>query len=627
MSGSTPATEFDIFKVFCDNSPNMVFVNDFQKVVYVNLKCTEVLGFTREEFLSPEFNFISIIGEESRDVIKAAFAEHSKGNEVDPTEYVLFTKAGKPIHVLISTKLVKWEGNRAILGIVTDISDYKKLENMLKRSEEKYLKLLEGSKDGVYGIKGEEFIYVNRKGAEMLGYDSPAELVGTKILNVISPEYRGIVGERSLARQRGEKPPERYEIQLLRRNGGAVHVEVNVSTVELDGELVILSLARDITENVKYRESLTALHSHAVMLASAETMDEIINLTLDAMEEALEFQYFSFLTVKEGSLLINSRLAGSQGLILPLDGSGLTVRAANTQESVMVNDTRLNSDYHEGNVKSLSELDVPIIIAGETVGVLNVEGKLPNMFTEKELQLLELLAVHVSTAIDRLNREGEVEKMRQEQFRNLIDGFRRTSAGVSHDLRSPLQTIVNALHILRAQPDNEDMMEILKSKAKFIETVLEDWRQQTHSGSINRVPVNVRDLISASLYSTTVPPSVKVNVKAEESMEFMLDNNSVIRVLSNLIKNSVDAVKGEGTIDITANLTDTGLQMQVRDDGEGIKPEMLPHVFTPFFTTKDTGTGIGLSYVKETVEAHGGQVTITSHEGEGTAVSMTFPRK
>ena len=161
MSGSTPAAEFDIFKVLSDNSPNIVFVNDFQKVVYVNMKCTEVLEFTREEFLSPEFNFMSIIGEESRDVIKAAFAEHSKGNEVDPTEYVLFTKSGKPIHVLISTKLVKWEGKIAILGIVTDISEYKKLENMLRRSEEKYLKLLEGSKDGVYGIKGDEFIYVN----------------------------------------------------------------------------------------------------------------------------------------------------------------------------------------------------------------------------------------------------------------------------------------------------------------------------------------------------------------------------------------------------------------------------------------------------------------------------------
>jgi len=626
MSVLTSNIESNIFKVLSDNSPNMIFVNDFEKIVYVNLKCTEVLGFTDEEFLSPEFKFMSIIGVESRDVIGAAFAEHSKGNEVDPTEYVLFTKAGKPIHVINSTKLVKWEGKNAILGIVTDISEYKKLENELRRSEEKYIKLLEGSKDGVYGIKREEFIYVNRHGAEMLGYDSPAELVGTKILDVVSPEYRDRVGKWSTARQRGERPPDRYEVQLLRKNGSAVHVEFNISTVELDGELVNLTIVRDITENVEFREHLTALHSHAVRLASAETMNEIISLTLDAMEEALKFQFFSFLTVKDGNLVINSRLASSQGSILPLDGSGLTVRAANTQKSVLVNDTRLNSDYHEGTMKSLSELDVPIIVAGETVGVLNVEGKLPNMFTEKELQLLELLAVHVSTAIDRLNREREVEKMRQDQFKNLIEGFKRTSAGVSHDLRSPLQTIVNALHILRAQPENEAMMELLRSKTKFIETVLDDWKQQTQSGSINRTSVNVHGLISSAMYSITIPPGVKVNVKADESTEFMLDNNSIIRVLSNLIKNSVDAVKGEGTIEITANLTDAGLQVQVRDDGEGIKPKLLPQVFTPFFTTKETGTGIGLSFVKETVEAHRGQVHITSHEGEGTTVSMTFPR-
>lgn len=101
----------------------------------------------------------------------------------------------------------------------------------------------------------------------------------------------------------------------------------------------------------------------------------------------------------------------------------------------------------------------------------------------------------------------------------------------------------------------------------------------------------------------------------------------VIRVLSNLIKNSVDAVKGKGVTYFNANLTDDGVQMQVRDEGEGITPELLPHVFTPFFTTKDTGTGIDLSYVKETIEVHGGQVTIISHEGKGTTVSMTFPIK
>jgi signal transduction histidine kinase len=72
-------------------------------------------------------------------------------------------------------------------------------------------------------------------------------------------------------------------------------------------------------------------------------------------------------------------------------------------------------------------------------------------------------------------------------------------------------------------------------------------------------------------------------------------------------------------------LDEKGLLIQVVDDGEGIKQQFLPQVFTPFFTTKETGTGIGLSYVKVTVEAHGASVDVNSVEGEGTTVSLHFP--
>ena len=67
------------------------------------------------------------------------------------------------------------------------------------------------------------------------------------------------------------------------------------------------------------------------------------------------------------------------------------------------------------------------------------------------------------------------------------------------------------------------------------------------------------------------------------------------------------------------------MSIQVIYDGTGIKQEQLPQVFTPFFTTKETGTGIGLSYVQETVEAHGGSVYVASIEGKGTTVSLKFP--
>ena len=91
------------------------------------------------------------------------------------------------------------------------------------------------------------------------------------------------------------------------------------------------------------------------------------------------------------------------------------------------------------------------------------------------------------------------------------------------------------------------------------------------------------------------------------------------------VKNSVEAINGTGKITLLGVHDENGLSIQIIDDGTGIKQEQLPQVFTPFFTTKDTGTGIGLSYVKETVEAHGGRVYIASLEGEGTTVSLQFP--
>jgi len=101
----------------------------------VNMKYTEVLGFTREEFLNQDFNFIELVTEESREGITASLAEHCKGNEVKPTEYVLFTKTGKPIQVILD-QAGQVGGKITILGVVTDISEYK-LENILTRSEEK----------------------------------------------------------------------------------------------------------------------------------------------------------------------------------------------------------------------------------------------------------------------------------------------------------------------------------------------------------------------------------------------------------------------------------------------------------------------------------------------------------
>jgi PAS domain S-box-containing protein len=123
------------FRILAEQSPNMIFINKMGRVVYANRACRETMGFTREEFYSPEFSFLDLVAPESKSVVMASFSKHVDGLEIPPYEYSLVTKDGRRIEAIITTKLIEYGGDRAILGIVTDITARKRAEEELKRSE------------------------------------------------------------------------------------------------------------------------------------------------------------------------------------------------------------------------------------------------------------------------------------------------------------------------------------------------------------------------------------------------------------------------------------------------------------------------------------------------------------
>lgn len=107
------------FRNLAEQSPNMIFINKNGRVLYANERCEKVMGYTREEFYSSDFDFLSIIAPEYLDSIKDNFNNHMKNRDVDPLPYTLLTKDGKKIDALLLTKLIQFEGESAILGIVT----------------------------------------------------------------------------------------------------------------------------------------------------------------------------------------------------------------------------------------------------------------------------------------------------------------------------------------------------------------------------------------------------------------------------------------------------------------------------------------------------------------------------
>lgn len=123
------------FKMLAEESPNMIFINKKGRVVYTNKKCEEIMGYSREEYYSDEFNFLDVIAPEYVDLIKENFKIHMSGREVLPYDYKLITKDGRELVAIITTKLIAFEGENAILGIITDITERKRAEDDLAKAK------------------------------------------------------------------------------------------------------------------------------------------------------------------------------------------------------------------------------------------------------------------------------------------------------------------------------------------------------------------------------------------------------------------------------------------------------------------------------------------------------------
>ncbi len=122
------------FRILAEESPNMIFINQAGRIVYANKSCEKVTGYTREEFYADDFDFYRLFDPESGERWRRNFEKYMNNEEVEPIEYTLVTKNENKIETLITTRLIKYGGEPSILGIVTDITQQKRVEQDLKQS-------------------------------------------------------------------------------------------------------------------------------------------------------------------------------------------------------------------------------------------------------------------------------------------------------------------------------------------------------------------------------------------------------------------------------------------------------------------------------------------------------------
>jgi len=506
----------------------------------------------------------------------------------------------------------------------------------LRNSEQKFKGFLEASMDAVLVNVGTKIEYVNQKLLELLGFDRPSDIIGRDITELFPPELEGDIRNRTLRRQRGEDEPEKYETVFLRKDGTLLDVESVLSVIDYDGHPATLAFARDITERKHFENKLDALHRHAVDLAKAETEEEIAESTLNAIEKILGFTYVSFAVVEGDALVFRYFRGNSTVMRLPLDGSGLTVRAINSKEIQHVPDTRGSEFYissrFAGEPESLSELDVPIFVDGQAVALINIESERLNAFSDNDRNLVETLSMHVSSAFHRLGEVNRLEAQVEEKTRELLEAERVVAAGriasmVGHDLRGPLQTISMALELLKEDPeDRREIIELCeKSLQRAVEMLEEIW-SHIRDTPPEIVRTDLVELVGRVLNEKIFPRTVEVSSAFQEEVLFVeLDPMKIYRVLDNIIQNAIEAMPHRGQLRVKVSRDGESAVVEVMDSGGGIEDEIVQNLFRLFVTTKRSGTGLGLAFCKRAVEAHGGNISVETKVGEGTTFKIRLP--
>jgi diguanylate cyclase (GGDEF)-like protein/PAS domain S-box-containing protein len=120
-----------LFRNLAEESPNTIFINARGRVVYANRMCEEIMGYDRNELYSEGFDFLSLIAPDSQDMVRTYLHRHMAGEELKPYECGLLTREGKRLDTIIGTKLIRYGGERAVLGIVTDITERKLMEERM----------------------------------------------------------------------------------------------------------------------------------------------------------------------------------------------------------------------------------------------------------------------------------------------------------------------------------------------------------------------------------------------------------------------------------------------------------------------------------------------------------------
>ena len=246
------------------------------------------------------------------------------------------------------------------------------------------------------------------------------------------------------------------------------------------------------------------------------------------------------------------------------------------------------------------------------------------------------------------------------KYSQKLAAFGRLMAGVAHEVKNPLNAMTIHLELLRSKlqrqavggkadppgrllrepaqavmdapplPDVSKHVDIISKEIQRLDTVLNGFLKFARPDELKLQPIRLSDVVS-DIVTTVAPEAERVRVAVRQECprdlpEINADPAMLRQALLNLALNAIQAMPNGGTLRITCRSERGSVEIDVEDTGVGIPPEHLQRIFDLYFTTKEKGSGIGLSMVYRIVQMHDGDVEVQSTPGSGTRFRLVFPQ-
>jgi len=418
----------------------------------------------------------------------------------------------------------------------------------------------------------------------------------------------------------------------------------------------------DVTRS--YADELAMLNDIGLALTSTVDFSTVVSLALSRVQRLFHAEYVSLLQPdpETGELCFVQALVGAEPVDIPVrlrPGEGIAGQALEAAQPALARDVQRDPrwpasvDHHLG-VQMRALMAVPLLKSERVVGVIEVGSDQAGVYARGDVRTLQALASTLAVALDNASLYEELKALLREREQNqvrLIHSEKMTALGrlvasIAHEISNPFQAIQTYLTLACEELEREqrrDKLErylntvgeeieriatILRRLREFYRPAQEEWR----STDVHAVLESVLELTRRQLQHS----GVEVHRRwAEGLYEIQANPDHLKQVFLNLVLNAMDAMPDGGELYVSTALDQIGtaddgsalpaVRIEFSDTGVGMSPEVLAHIFEPFYTTKKHGSGLGLSTSYGIVQSHNGQITAVSQVGLGTTFTILLP--